>query len=335
MNYKNDFNLQGLVNDFILYAESNGIKLSNDFARHLFSSIGASKLLVFPEGSYFYKYLIHVLSGYFGYELFVENVTDEWVSPSRLAQDTFGGETKITRGVAFSNQNPQSLTTVALFGVDFSKTQYLAPLAGYIRAPKLDWVYRIGSNNYKLGQNLWLALVADRGMSLSPNISKYGSWIETFDYEMISRFESSRSQGYYSGENAPREMIINVKNFDNVSMDCFNELVSNALESQEISLDYWKKIDKVEEYLCALCSFKIDNIEARSLERYMAINLALGASEIEAVDSAIASKILPILASYDRSKFVLQDIKLYDFIADLFGEQNVMKSLKVIRKMGL
>ena len=84
-----------------------------------------------------------------------------------------------------------------------------------------------------------------------------------------------------------------------------------------------------------MCGNKFDNVEIRQIERYLASALAIGATEMEAIDFCLAYKILPVVGGYQKSMLNTLNVPLKKFVCDLFGQENLQNTLKTIEKLGL
>lgn len=102
-----------------------------------------------------------------------------------------------------------------------------------------------------------------------------------------------------------------------------SELIESSFDEHFLPLDTWKKLDKVEEYLNASISFKIDNILARQIERITTIHVACGGSHVSAMDKAIAHCILPLLSGYTREQIDREGTTLKELVDGLFGAENI------------
>lgn len=115
----------------------------------------------------------------------------------------------------------------------------------------------------------------------------------------------------------------------------FNELVEGAFDKNFLPLETWKKLDKLEDYLYGAVGFKIDNILARQLERVTTMQVACGATHAEAMDTAIAHKVLPRLSGYTKEQIDQEGTSLKELLDGLFGVENLPECHKALSALQL
>ncbi len=115
----------------------------------------------------------------------------------------------------------------------------------------------------------------------------------------------------------------------------FNELIEGAFDKNFLPLETWKKLDKLEDYLYGAVGFKIDNILARQLERVTTMRVACGATHAEAMDTAIAHKVLPRLSGYTKEQIDQEGTSLKELLDGLFGVENLPECHKALSALQL
>jgi hypothetical protein len=125
------------------------------------------------------------------------------------------------------------------------------------------------------------------------------------------------------------------KTHNPISFAQFEEFISDALETDTLSLEIWKKLDRLEEYLQAKLPFAISNPVARQIERYSAVYVACGGAEIEALDKVLANKLLPMLFAYTKDQIDHEGDTFTELLDSLFGMDNLPITHKVMTKYGL
>lgn len=324
-----NYNLSSLVSDFMVYAERNGLRVSKECATQLFSALSASKLLCFPKGKY-YSLLSQMISGFFGNEFFADVVDENWKYSSNIFQDISSNETNFAKAMKCAVNNSAMVITAGLVNVDFSFMPYFEEMKKHIRAPKVEFSYTIGSNEVVNKESFWIFAVGNGfdKYSLPVDIGKYATIVVETNNAFVQNVENSFNQN-------PNLQIPIVLNSSPLTFLDFDEIIREALSSHFIGFEQWKKIDKLENYLNLLCGNKFDNVELRQIERYLASALAIGATEMEAIDFCLAYKILPVVGGYQKSMLNTLNVPLKKFVCDLFGQENLQNTLKTIEKLGL
>lgn len=110
----------------------------------------------------------------------------------------------------------------------------------------------------------------------------------------------------------------------------FNEIIEGAFDENFLPLDIWKKLDKVEDYLYGVNGFKIDNILARQIERLTTMQVACGSTHAQAMDIAIAHKVLPCLSGCKKEDVDQEGTTLKELLDGLFGVENLPETHKVL-----
>ena len=91
----------------------------------------------------------------------------------------------------------------------------------------------------------------------------------------------------------------------------------------------------VEDYLFGAIGFKIDNILARQIERLTTMHVACGGTHAQAMDIAIAHKVLPLLAEYKKEQIDQEGTTLKELLDGLFGAENIPECHKTLSALQL
>ena len=65
------------------------------------------------------------------------------------------------------------------------------------------------------------------------------------------------------------------------------------------------------------------------------MQVACGSTQVQAMDAAIAYKILPLLSAYDKDQINQESTSLKELIDGLFGAENVPECHKVLNVLQL
>ncbi len=115
----------------------------------------------------------------------------------------------------------------------------------------------------------------------------------------------------------------------------FNKLVSNAVRDCLLEENLWKRVDKLEDYVCSKETYRIDNKHWHRIEKYVSSYIATGGLPEEALDSVVAHHMiygmLPIIEN-NKDK---NDDKFTHVIENIFGEGHAPYSIKVVKSTGM
>ncbi len=101
----------------------------------------------------------------------------------------------------------------------------------------------------------------------------------------------------------------------------FSQEVEEAQDTFYFNENSWAKLDKLEEYLTKTVGFGLKNRFLRQIEKFASTYIALGASQEQAIDAVLSTKILPWLAG---KKEMLVSETVGDFalaIDEFFGNE--------------
>lgn len=115
----------------------------------------------------------------------------------------------------------------------------------------------------------------------------------------------------------------------------FGELLAEAMQKHFLSLDTWKKLDRLEEYLQGQIPFSISNPTARQIEQYSSVLLACGVGEQETVDKVLETRIVPMLAGYKKEQINAEGNTLTETLDSLFGMDNLPRTQKALTDRNL
>jgi len=120
-----------------------------------------------------------------------------------------------------------------------------------------------------------------------------------------------------------------------VSHSVLCQAVEEAQDDNYLTEDYWKKIDRLEEYLTEKANISFDNLFLRQVERYAATFLSCGASKAETLDAVLANRIIPYIATEKESVLgaIESDFSLH--LDELFGYENIPITKNAIAEYGL
>ena len=132
-------------------------------------------------------------------------------------------------------------------------------------------------------------------------------------------------------KNATRELHID----SGTSYQMINESLEEAQDTCYLTEEYWRKLDRFEEFLAKYVDLKFDNKLLRQMEKSIAAFIACGMDRVQALDAVLSEKIIPLIA-YDKEKILaIEDTDLTFKFDELFGIENIPFTKKAIVEYGL
>ena len=228
------------------------------------------------------------------------------------------GTARVSFGL-YNEKEDIDIFITALTDVKFDTiSNYFVPFARYIRNPMgtntvLAMNEKHISTAYNIPQNLWFIVNIDEFETLD-NMPEYISDIATvnsFEFELC---EPERTHTEIT--------LFKYPQFD--FLDTKNKSIA------EIDEDTWKKLDKLEEYVNAQSPYSTGNKLWTSLEKYVATYIACEGDKREALDKAIAVKMIPSILSALKDCEIEEDKDLSSTLNRLFGEDNTIFCHKIM-----
>ena len=93
--------------------------------------------------------------------------------------------------------------------------------------------------------------------------------------------------------------------------------------AHRISEENYKKIDKIEKYASQRTDFRISNKQMIAFEKQTCLLISANGEIAEAIDSALATRILPAVSAAVRDNLKEEDDSLKDTLEFVYGEENM------------
>ncbi len=314
-----DQSFEAAAKDFEIYARERGVNISSADAKKLFASVASSRLIVINEmENSDFEQLLLVLSNYFDSSPYIDKADESYVSSSHVLfkSDDMGHsfKTNISYAMEAAKNNKSNIVFAAITDVvPENLPLYFTPFVNYVKNP-LGACYvavvddRQVETSYYIPENVWFIL----------NLAEYHSAQELPDF--VSNLASvNKLDISYS---IPQEHHTQVRPFSYYQLDFLVDKIASKFSIDE---DTWKKIDKLEEQIGEHSDFKIGNKMWLCLEKYayvyMACNGGTGDKK-EAVDAAVASKLVHVMISAYGSSATKEEKTLAEIMEMILGEGN-------------
>lgn len=327
-----NLNFELAATEFERFALERGCKFRSDMVKKVFAALASSRLLV-VEGmnDKDFKTLMLLLSNYFESPLFIDRVDQGYISTDSVLfrSDAQGNrvKTNVNYAIEAAKNSGFSIQLAGLTNVSGANMHlYFSSYVNYVKNPLANnHVSVLNERNiettYYLPKNVWFVL------NLAENESAADLPDFVSEVSSVNLFDLSECPA--SEQHTP------VHKFSYYQMDWLSEKTASGFAVDE---DLWKKIDRFEEYVASQTEFHIGNKLWLCLERFAYVYMACGGEQIDAVDEAVAAKLMvPVL--YALKDSASDDERSLDDVLDtVFGEdraeacKNIVKACDAAKK---
>ena len=315
--YERGLTLTGCVKRLFAYIQNRGLDIGEGDVKKFISAMGSSRLIVLKANDeVLLGEFIKIVSEFFFGQEYVDVIDGTFAGKNDLFAP--GGNPSLKRNVALAvanaAANKEKICFSTLKNVRLSKmSDYFVDLIQYFVNPSHDYVLQV-SDNFEL--------------TVTPNFRAFIVPRADDDGELPQFLKDVQETVVLSLRR--NGVSANVEAFPPSSYQ-FETLVEKARNAYTVSEDLWKKVDKLDAEFTKRIGFNIRNKAWTSLEKETSVYLAVGGEQNEAVDFAVAAKlILPAARSF-RANPQPDSVTLTAILEDVFGDENVAESKKIIR----
>ena len=152
-------------------------------------------------------------------------------------------------------------------------------------------------------------------------ISAHHEWVK---YATVLKLTIEETDEFIEVE--PKKTVYN---------DVLSQSVEEAQDEHFLTEEYWKKLDRLEEYLIEKTGISFDNKFLRQMERYAATFIACGASKAEALDALLANRVIPFISTQKETVLDQQESDFSLHLDEIFGFENIPLTKSAISEYGL
>ena len=317
-----DMDIPTMCQELAAHFSEYGLNIAPVIARRILSAVMTSRLLVVRSvNGISCERIVEILSRFFVTEPHTDNLNGiTWNRKSLLRYNEAEG------GIARPAPLMQTLYSAmndrekAYFcGIGNAKSadlgQMLMPYIQYFGNPDGEYFVNDESGLISLPQNIWVVLTLAKGQSIEDLPAFVANVATVVDIE---------AQG------APERANKSVRKY--ISVHQLDALVYRAKKACEVSEDIWKNVDRLEGFVNEKTPYHIGNKLFLQLEKYMAVYTACHGEMGEALDSAVAGKLLPGILNMLKGNETLQDTDLSQVVESIFGEENAQSCCNVIKR---
>ena len=318
-----DFTFENAAEELERFALERGCKLDQSTVCSLLSSVASSRLLVLngPSKEEFVK-LASVICEYFECTAHIDTVDNSYTTGARMffKTDASGNASKtgVLRVIEEAAKAEADIHVSAIAGVNKAVMENcFADIVKYAKNPYANSMVSAINDKYRFSQNICFIVGLESGATLNDIPADVASVATVMDIKVSLT--------------APAKNVSSVHKFKYYQLDYMSERVVNRSEVDE---SIWKKVDRLEEFVGKQIEYSITNKQWLSMEKYVAVYTACRGELFDAVDRAVASKLIPVIISL-ASNSEGGVYELGDQIESIFGENNADACRKAIRSADL
>ncbi len=326
--YKAGLKLETLQEKLIAFALERGFIIDLRTAREVLSAMSVSRMLLFKtNGTLDTTGFMSMLSEFFGCPNYVDDTVD-YVSQDNLlfngSQESGYVSTNLLKALDRANSDQEAITVCQLTNVKLENLgNYFAGFMRYLIKPSITFSIglkdkSISDREYPVNSNIWFMSAIEDYEQLE-NVPPY---IAETSAVICLNFATTQPAQEKS------EAVIE-------SVAQFIELGEKMKNNFELNESYWRKLDKLEEYVAYRAKYRISNKLWQKLERFVSVYIGLGGSSDEALGGALTTKVLPAMIHILSIKRKEGDEQFIHVLENIFGEDNADSCSAVISFSGL
>ena len=203
---------------------------------------------------------------------------------------------------------------------------FLGGLVSYVGAPDapIDFAMPNGAiRRFKLPTNLWFVVdVSDE------TCVETGKLCVTTLHAIVPRVVDLDKETLTVGEDK-----VAIHTYP-ITVSAVGHMIARCREDNYLSEKYWRKIDKLSEYIASKTRFKVTNKQLNVMEKYISVCVASGPDQEDAMDCVMSSLLLGSLTADDARRFN-GDETLTEFMDSVFGEDKDDRSRELVKLKGI
>ena len=312
-----DLTMEKAASEFAIFATERGFKLDKHVAEKFISSLTASRLIVLNHmSSESFNSFMLILSEYFDTPTYIDTVDQTYAEEHNafFSYDENDAHVKrnIVNAMASARNVRETVHFAALDNVNFDgMLNYFKPFMKYINNPKGNSPITVRNEHgtettYPVPGNLWIII----NPAENENISAMP--------ESISKLATVNAVSFMKSE--PTEERTPVSKFKYYQMCFFADRLENK---SEVTEEFWKKIDKFEEYVKTYSNYSIGNKLWLKLEKQITALVECGVEFDSAVDNAMCMALMPSVTAALDGKLSKEDRTIVESLDIIFGEENL------------
>ena len=310
-------------------AAEEGLAIEESTARGILAAMASSRLILVKDTDpALFTSVTSLLGAYLDCPVAADRVDESYTSEVSFLFGSGSHSVASRRNAAAAmeaaRRNPRTLQLVTLTDVSLDTlSAYFVPYARYARAPltacHITTRLEDGSEvTYTLPQNLWFVLQLRSGERLDhiPDYVAEVAAVQTWRADPVQAAAGEHS------EFAP---------FRYGQMLYLCDRLRSEITTDE---DTWKRIDRIESYGRRYSDFRMGNKLWTGMETYLSVLLASDVAPADALDEALAVKVLPALISALSGKLPQEERSLSETLEAVLGDGNADLCRRTLKESG-
>ncbi len=324
-----NFTFADAAREFELFARERGYNFDPSTVKRIFASMAASRLVIvkdFDEATF--TSFMQLICAYFESPVYIDRIDTTYQNEDRMFfathKDGSFEKTRTLQAIETANETRYNICIAGLSEVDLSvMSNYFAPFVRYVKNPlSLCGIKTFNEKHvevtYYIPANLWF-FVHLKGDQKTDTIPEYIADIATVN---DFAFSKCNPQAEYSQYNK----------FKYYQMDYLSGKASRAHLVDESA---WKKIDRFESYVNTYEKYHIGNKIWLGLEKFSSVYLACDGDKNEALDNAMAVKLIPSVMKALNGKLSKEDRGVSETLDSIFGGEVLDECHKMINSVSV
>ena len=307
------------------YVEARGIMVSNDEIRRLFAAICASRVIVIrTSDSLGARLTLRATSECLGFNSIFVNVSPEDEHISFSSSDNSVG---IVNAVNVAIEQPEKPALAIVCGKETDDVcEFMGDIMSYSGLGTSEYRIAMGQDktrSFKLPANMWfIVLVSDE-----VNVRTGNACVSSI-HATLNKLVNINAVTLGLGEEKTTLHLYAM------TQRILADTVAREREENYLSENYWRKIDRLEDYLASKVGFAVGNKTVNAMEKYVSVCIAAGADREDAMDALISSMLLPAL-TFDDAKALDGGETLTEFMDSVFGADKDDRCREILRLKGI
>ncbi len=306
-----DVTIKTIADGLISFASSKGCKIDADSARELIGAMTATRAVLLDCDENTFERVAEVVCGYFGCPVFKDDISD---CEDGDALFRGGAEVGVVAAAKYAAGRREAATFVALYGVVPSRLgTVFAPFIRYSTAPDSTVVtFGAARRTLDVPPNMWFL------MRLADGRKQFPAYVADMASVISPKAETVRA----------------TEDSDAVAPNYYQFIAAAESAEREYEIDeaLWKKADKLENYVAARAQFAIGNKLCVQMEKIIASAMACGAEPTDALDCAVAVKLIPLCVSVLDGVLTADDDDFAVTVDNIFGEDVMPRCKSAVKR---
>ena len=319
-----DFTFEAAAAELEQFALERGCKMDRSNICSLLASMSSSRLVVVNGlASNEFEKLATIISEYFDSTPYIDKIDKTYTNGARTFYRTDSSGNKVKTGVLRAIEDAAKDVAVvrvaAIAGAGYGVMETcFADIVKYAKNPLADSVVSSIEEKYRFSQNLWFMIALDGAKTLN-DIPTEVAQVAAFTELKLTL-------------TAPASSVGSVHKIKYYQMDYMCDRVAR---NSEVDESVWKKVDKLEDFVGKYAEYSIGNKQWLSMEKYVAVFTACAGDMTDAVDRAVAARLVPSIVSTAFTTEKGAQMELSEEMEKIFGENNVDLSRRIVRNAEL